>query len=69
MRFYRVHMYDNDGSHGYEWYTSQKAAKKAANKFEGRGAERPEVEEVWVEPTKKGILRALIVYATHPDNG
>ena len=76
MRFYRIHLYDLDGSHGFEWYVSREAARKAVHDFDAlardakRNADDPtKIEEIDVQPTKHGIFQALITYATHPDNG
>lgn len=60
MRFYRVHSYDEkNGSFGFLWYTNRREAEKPGEP----------IEAVNIVPTKAGILRALQVYASHPDNG
>lgn len=73
MKFYRVHLYsETEGSFGFEWYTSKRDAEGAANDFIRRNDDQcpdPEIDEVEIKPTKKGILYALECYGTHPDNG
>lgn len=74
MKFYRVSLYDTaDGSFGYEWYTSHAEALKAQKKFAGNlrmpENDGSEIETVDVEPTKRGILKALRDYADYANNG
>ncbi len=72
MRFYRVHRRDNEAeSVGYLYYTRRIDAEQARRSWlrtQGEYAEAV-VETVNIEPTKRGILRALKRYANHPDNG
>lgn len=74
MRFYRVHKYEIiDGSSGSDWFTTKSEATKAANQWHRENGDetggRVDVDIVEIEPTKAGILRALNLYASHPDNG
>ena len=71
MKFYRLHRRDNYAeSVGYLWYTRRSDAeqeRKSWLRTEGKYAEA-KVETVDIEPTKRGILRALRQYADHPNN-
>jgi hypothetical protein len=79
MRFYRVTFRCPDLQHlGFEWYTTKREAEAALRKAvrlsnkdasEPTGAEQSCVEVVEIDPSKDGILHALRVNATHPDNG
>lgn len=73
MRFYKVSLQTVEaGDLGAEWYTDLKTAKRSADDFERFNAEDdPEavVTPVDIQPTKAGILAALKMHATHPDNG
>jgi hypothetical protein len=67
MRLYRLHTRDSrDGSHGYLFFASKRAALKTVRGLE---SEDFTIEPIDVEPTKAGIMRALNRYASHPDNG
>lgn len=75
MRFYRVHDYSPfEGSGGFEFFTSKAEALKRALELydpERHGDDKStiDIEVVDVTPTKNGILSALNVWASHPDNG
>jgi hypothetical protein len=74
VKLYRVAYFIEGGnSHGFTWHTSKKEVAQStaqyAKDFADEGCELFEVEEVEVELTKAGVLRALRVYASHPDNG
>lgn len=72
MRFYRVFFNsDHDSSCGFGWFTNKREAKRAAREWEREDPDdhRTEIESVDVDSTKRGILSALKIYATHPDNG
>lgn len=78
MKFYRVrYSCEGGNSAGYSWHTSQAAALKAAKEAVENDPEEyrqdrsgfPEMEEIEIENTKKGILSALTLYAGHADNG
>jgi hypothetical protein len=74
MRFYRVSLFiDSGSSAGFDWATTRAHANAIAaqHKTEHPKDEsaRGEVEEVNIEPSKQGILKALKMYAAHPDNG
>ena len=74
MMFYRVDLRNfEDSSCGYQWFTSGVEANKASKQWleenEGDDHATAEVEIVEIEPTKKGILDALIRFAGHADNG
>ena len=75
MRVYRNEYSSHFGeSEGFDFFTSAKAAKKAAADFR---AERIDEEGVEVETTfqivprltKGGLLRILRAWASHADNG
>lgn len=69
MRFYRVYVtIDHGVSGGSEWFATKRKAEKRARDYP-EGEEPYVVEEVFVEPTKAGILAALNQHASHPDNG
>lgn len=85
MRFYRVHVYDDaDGSRGYQWFTRKREAEQVV-RAESMPVKRPDlddgtpdatpdqtplqVEPIDIEPTRAGILKALRIYASHPNNG
>jgi hypothetical protein len=73
MRFFRVHFYDGaDGSAGYQFFTVQAEAARAARAFNRDATDSHavvEVEAIEIEPTKAGILDALNTYASHANNG
>lgn len=78
MKFYRVHLTAEAGvSVGSEWFTSERAAnaRKAEWKRQNRGVSDADetadskVEVFDIQPTRSGILKALNLYASHPDNG
>ena len=71
MRFYRVaYRTIAEASTGFEWFTSHHEAQCAAHGFERESTDNTaEVQSVDVEPTRKGILHVLDVFAVHPDNG
>lgn len=75
MRFYKVSYWspDTTGHMGFDWFTTKRKADREARSFLRAFASDPNaeaaVEVVEVVPNKRGILRALRVYATHPDNG
>ena len=52
-----------DESKGYEYFTNKKSADFAA-----RG-EKDTIDEFEVEISKQGIVNALNIYGSHPDNG
>lgn len=71
MRFYRVDTSKDGGnSAGYEWFTNKREAEQHAAKFRNENPnEFVDVDTVDIVPSKKGILKALHLYASHPDNG
>lgn len=72
MRFYRIHIWDErDGSRGFTWVGSKRAAQAARAKYirEGFDREQTTIEPVDIDTNKAGILRALNAYADYPDNG
>jgi hypothetical protein len=77
MRFYRVSTWkdgDASDSAGFTWHTSRRAAEAEASEhrdtsYNAAEASMRDVRVVDIEPTKQGILDALKVYASHPDNG
>ena len=73
MKFYRVHVLCEAGtSAGYEFFTSKAKAEAAMREWTAPPAREDDVaelEEIEIEPTKSGILRALNTYANHENNG
>jgi hypothetical protein len=76
MKFYRVRYSVNGGNHGgFSWHTAMSDAKECAaaavenDPEEYKVLEHPPIQTIEIEPTKKGILKALRLYAEHPDNG
>lgn len=71
MRFYRVHYgIEHGNSAGYGWFTScREADTKAKAWIDENPDELAEVRIIEIKPTKAGILSALSLYASHPDNG
>jgi hypothetical protein len=74
MKFYRVSRFVEHGnSAGFGWHTSREKAEAECKEWREQTDDaeetEPEIEIVEVVPTKKGILRALRLYANHPDNG
>lgn len=76
MKFYRVRYSAEGGnSGGYSWHTSKADAEKAVRQAIENDPEeyevvgRPPIDPVEIEPTKKGILGALRLYASHEANG
>lgn len=69
VRFYRVHGKDIRGrSLGYSWSSSKRDAFRARAELR-KGGSSAELEPVEVRPTRAGILEALRLHASHPDNG
>lgn len=80
MKFFRV-SYSKEGgnSGGFTWHTNHREALAAAkadydqdpdeynHHAPRRGSDR--IEAIEIAPTRNGILRALVRFATHPDNG
>jgi hypothetical protein len=71
MKFYSVHRTTEAGaSAGYEWFTSKRKADAAATKWRTDNPDETATVGEWeIEPTKAGILAALNLHASHPDNG
>jgi hypothetical protein len=71
MKFYRTAVKTDEGcSAGYEFHTSEAAARMFCAKWRGNHPEGTAVTEpIEVAPTKAGILAALNRYAAHADNG
>lgn len=68
MRFYRLEARDLRGRClGYTWSSSKRAlfARRAELR---RAGQVVTLELVELEPSRSGILRALNLYASHPDN-
>lgn len=80
MKIYRV-SYDGDpdGHKGYSFFASKAEATKDAKRWErqdqspgytkGIGDHRGKIEALDIDPSKRGIIRALNTYAGHCDNG
>jgi predicted secreted protein len=76
VKFYRVrYSIDGGNSNGFSWHTAMSEAKKCADEAvendpkEYEVSDYPPIETIEIEPTKKGILHALKLYAEHADNG
>ena len=74
FKYYQVSCADGNGHQGYTYRTSRKDAEVAAQNFldtaeEGDKFASTKIYEIEIEPTKRGILNALLVRASHPDNG
>ncbi len=71
MKFYRVAKSTEGGnSDGFEFFTNRADAEKDVRQFlRVEPDEFSRVDVIEVTPTKAGILRALKLYASHPDNG
>lgn len=78
MKFYRA-VYSRDGGNhgGFSWHTSHADAIRSLRKdyeedpgeYQFNPYREYDIDVVEIVPTKAGILKALKVYATHPDNG
>jgi hypothetical protein len=72
MLFYRVSFrYDAGSSAGFGWYNSRADAADAVREHnrDHAIADWATLEEVWITPTRRGIMEALKRFATHADNG
>ena len=72
MKFYRVAIFTEHGiSAGFSWHTARRDAEHAVvvHQADDEDERKPEIEEIELQPTKAGLLRALNRYASHPDNG
>jgi hypothetical protein len=73
MKLYRVHLWSGgDGSGGYSFHASRKDAAKAMRAWQeetGGKADFQAIQAIEVNLTKPGILYALNIFASHPDNG
>jgi len=73
MKFYSVHFTcDGGSSAGYKWFLSRRAAKEAIADWRANLADPDEsatIKEWHIKPTKAGIVQALNLHASHPDNG
>jgi hypothetical protein len=69
MKIYRVAYRDAFSEHkGYEYFSNKAGAVKADNKNKANST-RDEIEEIEIPATKKGIISALNIYCSYPDNG
>jgi hypothetical protein len=71
MRLYRLHLAHSAGvSSGYKFFTTKPEAAKAKDEWINDDASHSaEFEEITLRANARGILAALNVYASHPDNG
>lgn len=70
MRFYLVEQKEAGESFGFLWFTRKDKAEEALRECRGDGEDdESTLVVVNIEPTKQGILQALKLYASHPDNG
>lgn len=73
---YRVHWWDDcDASQGFDFFGSEKEAKKAIAEHRRKLTKRdralfsPTIDSFDTPKTKAEVLRLLAVVAVHPDNG
>jgi hypothetical protein len=71
MRFYQIHIRcENGSSAGFEYFTNKEEAQKCLREnIENDPKEDHSIKVIEIKPTKYGILSALNIYASHPDNG
>lgn len=76
MKLYRVdYRHECNTSFGFTYHGSRKEARKVLREAVKKGTADPveyggsDIEQIIVQPTKRGILAALNKYAGHPDNG
>ncbi len=72
MRLYRIAL-KLDGSQGFMFARSRREAVAKATAWrramKGSGDPVTTISQIEVEPTRAGIIKALTMYAGHPDNG
>jgi hypothetical protein len=73
FKYYQVSTTAFGEHQGYTYRTSKSEAEREKQTFldmnrDDKFADAT-VREIEVEPTKRGILNALLVHASHPDNG
>lgn len=69
MKIYKLSYRDEGYEHkGYDYVSSKRKADRLAAKAHRHDYET-EISVITINPTKKGILKALNQYAGHPDNG
>ena len=76
MKFYRVRYSTQGGvSAGFSWHSSLRNANASAKAAVENDREEyeiygpPLIQRFEIPSTKAGIMRALRLYASHPDNG
>jgi hypothetical protein len=71
MRFYQVHIHvDHGSSGGFEYFTTEDKAKQCVREHKQNNPnEDYPINIIEIKPTLAGIVSALNVYASHPDNG
>lgn len=71
MRLYRNHYATmEEGSAGFQWFTSKAAARRAAREADFPANEESTIAEpVEYVPTRAGIVELLNRVASHADNG
>ena len=73
MIVYRVHKHCvENNSEGFSWHRTVTSAKNALREYVSRGGTIDDVatiERIEIEITAPGIMRALRMFASHPDNG
>lgn len=68
MKIYRLSS-DTNNHDGYSFYSSKKEAIKEKNILIKKYDSSVDIEKFEVEISKKGIIKALNIFASHPDNG
>lgn len=70
MKVYRVSSRNFLAEHvGYEFHANKKEAVKKHKESNNNNNIDPEIREIEIKISKKGIIEALNQWASHPDNG
>ena len=73
FKYYQVSTTNHDGHQGYTYTTNKVEAERAKQTFldmnEDDNFADADIFEIEVEPTKRGILTALLIHASYPGNG
>lgn len=69
MRIYQVDhtRLDGDGSGGFSYFSNRRDAQREVTKV--KATSECQINVLNIKPTKVGIIKALNIYAGHPDNG
>ena len=70
MKFYRVQLFcDQYTSRGFRYFTTKKDALACKREHETEYDGNTIEDRIEIEPTKRGILKALNRFGGHPDRG